>query len=107
MPPVAATIAPSHVTVAPFAPSFAADRTVLAPGKSWQRAACARRGLRATCSRQRKERIMADEIINNVSMSRYELPIADDVVAVVYYTLEETGRAHVCTPVTTAQLICR
>src|SRR3546814_3679463 len=51
---------------------LAADRTVLAPGKSWQRAACARRGLRATCSRQRKERIMADEIINNVSMSRYE-----------------------------------
>lgn len=32
---------------------------------------------------------MADEIINNVSMSRYELPIADDAVAVVYYTLED------------------
>ncbi len=32
---------------------------------------------------------MADEIINNVSMSRYELPIADDAVAVAYYTLED------------------
>ena len=32
---------------------------------------------------------MADEIINNVSMNRYELPIADDAVAVAYYSLED------------------
>lgn len=32
---------------------------------------------------------MADEIINNVSMSRYELPIAEDAVAVTYYSLED------------------
>lgn len=32
---------------------------------------------------------MADEIINNVSMSRYELPIADGAVAVAYYSLED------------------
>lgn len=31
---------------------------------------------------------MADDIINNVSMSRYELPIADGAVAVSYYKLE-------------------
>lgn len=31
---------------------------------------------------------MADEIINNVPMRRYELPIADDAVAVAYYRLE-------------------
>lgn len=32
---------------------------------------------------------MADEIINNVSMSRYELPIAEGAVAVAYYGLED------------------
>ena len=32
---------------------------------------------------------MADKIINNVSMSRYELPIADGAAAVAYYTLED------------------
>ena len=32
---------------------------------------------------------MADEIINNLSMSRYELPIADGAAAVAYYTLED------------------
>ena len=32
---------------------------------------------------------MADEIVNNVSMRRYELPIADDAVAVTYYKLED------------------
>ena len=32
---------------------------------------------------------MADEIINNVSMNRYELPIAEDAVAVAYYSLED------------------
>jgi predicted GNAT family acetyltransferase len=37
----------------------------------------------------RKEAIMVDEIINNVSMGRYELPIADDAVAVAYYTVED------------------
>ncbi|WP_019831847.1 GNAT family N-acetyltransferase [Sphingomonas sp. PR090111-T3T-6A] len=32
---------------------------------------------------------MADEIINNVAMKRYELPIADDAVAVTYYGIED------------------
>lgn len=32
---------------------------------------------------------MADKIINNVSMSRYELPIAEEAVAVSYYRLED------------------
>lgn len=32
---------------------------------------------------------MADEIINNRSMSRYELPIAEGAVAVAYYALED------------------
>ncbi|WP_449470176.1 GNAT family N-acetyltransferase [Sphingobium chungangianum] len=32
---------------------------------------------------------MAGEIINNVSMRRYELPIEDDAVAVTYYKLED------------------
>ena len=32
---------------------------------------------------------MTDEIVNNVSMRRYELPIADDAVAVTYYSLED------------------
>lgn len=32
---------------------------------------------------------MADAIINNMSMNRYELPIADDAVAVAYYSLED------------------
>jgi predicted GNAT family acetyltransferase len=32
---------------------------------------------------------MADEIINNLSIRRYELPIADDAVAVAYYGLED------------------
>ncbi|MFA6115252.1 MAG: GNAT family N-acetyltransferase [Sphingomonas sp.] len=32
---------------------------------------------------------MTDEIINNVSMSRYELPIADEAVALSYYSLED------------------
>jgi predicted GNAT family acetyltransferase len=32
---------------------------------------------------------MADEIINNVSMRRYELPIGDDAVAVTYYRVED------------------
>ena len=36
-----------------------------------------------------RERILIDEIINNVSMSRYELPITDDAVAVAYYSLED------------------
>lgn len=31
---------------------------------------------------------MEDEIINNRSMSRYELPISDDAVAVAYYGIE-------------------
>ena len=31
---------------------------------------------------------MADEIINNVPMSRYELPLADGAVAVTYYSLQ-------------------
>ncbi len=30
-----------------------------------------------------------DEIINNVPMSRYELPIADEAVALAYYGLED------------------
>lgn len=34
---------------------------------------------------------MAGEIINNAAMSRYELPIADGVVAVAYYA-EKDGR---------------
>lgn len=32
---------------------------------------------------------MTDEIINNVSMHRYELPIEGDAVAVTYYRVEE------------------
>lgn len=32
---------------------------------------------------------MADTIINNRSMSRYELPISDDAAAVVYYSVED------------------
>ena len=32
---------------------------------------------------------MADEIIKNVPMRRYELPIADGAVAVAYYRLED------------------
>jgi predicted GNAT family acetyltransferase len=32
---------------------------------------------------------MADEIINNLEMRRYELPIADDAVAVTYYKLQD------------------
>jgi len=32
---------------------------------------------------------VADEIINNMSMSRYELPIADGAVAAAYYSLED------------------
>jgi len=36
---------------------------------------------------------MTDEIINNESMSRYELPIADEAVALAYYGLEN-GRVE-------------
>jgi predicted GNAT family acetyltransferase len=32
---------------------------------------------------------MAGEIINNVAMRRYELPIAEDAVAVTYYKLDD------------------
>jgi predicted GNAT family acetyltransferase len=32
---------------------------------------------------------MTDEIVNNVAMSRYELPIADGAVAAAYYALED------------------
>lgn len=32
---------------------------------------------------------MADAIINNRSMSRYELPISEDAAAVVYYGIED------------------
>lgn len=32
---------------------------------------------------------MADELINNISMQRYEMPISEDAVAVTYYKLEE------------------
>jgi predicted GNAT family acetyltransferase len=32
---------------------------------------------------------MADEIINNASMRRYELPIAGDAAAVAYYSVED------------------
>ena len=32
---------------------------------------------------------MEDRLINNRSMSRYELPIAGDAVAVAYYSLED------------------
>jgi len=32
---------------------------------------------------------MADEITDNVAMKRYELPIADDAVAVTYYSIED------------------
>lgn len=32
---------------------------------------------------------MADEIINNAALRRYELPIADGAVAVAYYALED------------------
>ena len=35
---------------------------------------------------------MADEIINNVPMRRYELPIADEAVAVTYYGIDDDGR---------------
>lgn len=31
---------------------------------------------------------MEDELINNRSMSRYELPISDGAVAVAYYSIE-------------------
>lgn len=32
---------------------------------------------------------MADEIVNNKSMRRYELPIANEAVAVTYYSLDD------------------
>lgn len=32
---------------------------------------------------------MKDDIINNVSMSRYELPIADEAVALAYYGVDD------------------
>jgi hypothetical protein len=32
---------------------------------------------------------MTDEITNNVAMSRYELPIADEALALAYYGLED------------------
>lgn len=32
---------------------------------------------------------MDDEIINNVAMSRFELPIADEAVALAYYGVED------------------
>lgn len=32
---------------------------------------------------------MTDEIINNEAMKRYELPIADEAVAVAYYGLQD------------------
>lgn len=32
---------------------------------------------------------MADEIINNVAMRRYELPIADDATAMSYYRFDD------------------
>lgn len=32
---------------------------------------------------------MADEIINNLAMKRYELPIGEDAIAVTYYGLED------------------
>jgi predicted GNAT family acetyltransferase len=32
---------------------------------------------------------MADEIINNVAMKRFELPIASDAAAVAYYSVED------------------
>lgn len=32
---------------------------------------------------------MTDEIINNMAMRRYELPIADDATAIAYYRLDD------------------
>jgi predicted GNAT family acetyltransferase len=32
---------------------------------------------------------MEDTLVNNRSMSRYELPISDDAAAVVYYSVED------------------
>jgi hypothetical protein len=38
---------------------------------------------------------MEDQLINNRSMSRYELPISDGAVALVYYSIED-GRVILC-----------
>ena len=32
---------------------------------------------------------MQDQLINNLAMSRYELPISGDAAAVVYYSIED------------------